>query len=62
MSDERGAVLLHASVEDLGPTDSCPLSENVLARVALVGSFSELWPQQFDRGNTLGGAFAVVIK
>jgi hypothetical protein len=32
------------------------------ARVALVGSFSELWPQQFDRGNTLGGAFALVIK
>jgi hypothetical protein len=30
MSDERVAVLHHVSVEDLGPTDSRPLSENVL--------------------------------
>jgi hypothetical protein len=46
MPDERVAVLHHVSIEDLGPTDSCPLSENVLG-VLVLGSFSERRPQQF---------------
>jgi len=63
MSEERVAVLDHAFVEDLGPTDSCSLSENALgARSTRWGVFSELRPQKFDRVVFLDDACAAVAK